>query len=127
MILVKRMTTSPFRSEFESVTKPHRSIRGRLFAGQVRIELSKINSFEYRVNWLYVQPKARKHGYAGQAMEWLCELADAHNIRLSLCPLGDPEDEALTTVELTAWYQRFGFFRIGLQDEMMRYPNATRH
>jgi GNAT superfamily N-acetyltransferase len=122
-MVLSRIAT--FLSEFDAATKPHRNVRGRLFSGTVRIELVRINSEEYRIGWIYVQPKQRKKGHADQAISWLCELADAHNIRLALHPLGHPDDEAMNTHQLTAWYQKYGFVRIGMQDEMMRYPNAT--
>jgi GNAT superfamily N-acetyltransferase len=120
------MMTSPFRYEFEEVTKPHRNVRGRLFADHVRIEVHKVNSEEYRLTWLFVEERFRRKGLATQAIEWLCDLADAHNIKLVLSPLGDPDEHALTTIQLTAWYQKFGFFRIGMQDEMKRLPNGKR-
>jgi GNAT superfamily N-acetyltransferase len=119
------LRTTTFLSEFDAATKQHRNVRGRLFSSTVRIEVTRVNSQEYRLCWMYVQPKQRGKGYARQAMQWLCELADGYNIRLSLHPLGHPDDEAMNTHQLTAWYQKFGFIRIGMQDEMMRYPNAT--
>lgn len=118
--------TTTFLSEFNNVCKPRRNICGRLFSNTVRLELNEVNSHEYRLNWIYVQPKERGKGHASFALQWLCDLADAHGIRLSLSPSGHSGDVALNTVQLTAWYQKFGFVRIGMQNEMMRYPNGRR-
>lgn len=120
MVLSRNPT---FLSEFNNVCKPRRNICGRLFSNTVRIELNEVNSQEYRLNWIYVQPKERNKKHASFAMRWLCDLADAHNIRLSLSPSGHKGDVALNTHQLTAWYQKFGFMRIGMQNEMMRYPH----
>lgn len=121
--------TQTFLSEFNNVCKPRRNICGRLFSNTVRIELNEVNSHEYRLNWIYVQPKERGKGHASFALRWLCDLADAHNIRLSLSPANlmvRTGDMGMNTLQLTAWYQKFGFVRIGMQDEMMRYPNGKR-
>jgi hypothetical protein len=126
MRFTKLKTTSPFETEFREMTKPRYGCRGRLFAKHVRIEISTVNSEEIRLNWIYVEEGRRHRGYATDAVRWLCELADAHKIKIALNPLGDPDDNAMNTMQLTAWYQKFDFVRIGLQDEMQRLPNVTR-
>lgn len=116
---------SPFKKEYESVTKKRHGVRARLFAHSVHIELNEINAHEYRIAYMLVQDKQRQRGLATECLSWLCELADAYEVKLRLAPCGDPDQEAMSTVRLTAWYQTFGFVRIGMQDEMERLPHAT--
>lgn len=116
------MRTSHFREEFESVTKPHGSIRGRLFSSFCRIALSEVSTTVYRICWISVHAKNRRKGHASMAMEWLCELADAWEVTLLLSPLGDPADNAMSTSQLRKWYERCGFKVIDSDGEMRRLP-----
>lgn len=126
MRLTTLTTISPFNAEFQEHTKGRNGVRGRKFADYVHLEVKRINSTEYRIFYIRVDTLQRMQGYGSEAMTWLCELADAHNIKLSLCPAKDTDDPGMNTIALTRWYQTFGFVRIGMQDEMMRYPNATK-
>jgi hypothetical protein len=62
-------------------------------------------------------------GNASQALKWLCDLADKHQIKLYLRvePFGDKPH--MTKPQLKAWYKRNGFVLTGdLKDEMAREP-----
>lgn len=120
-----RMMIYPFEKEFMSCTSMARHGRlSRLFAGAVHIGIAQVNSETVRItNIEILSPRLRRKGLASEAIDWLGELADAHNVKLSLTPASG-DRHAMSTVQLTAWYQRHGFVRIGMQDEMLRYPNG---
>ena len=114
-----------FHFELEFIRRTHqrqRNQRGRLFMSIVALQIHRINEDTYRLTFIETIPLLRQHGYASIAMDWLCRLADDYGMKLELCPV-QLDKAGLDLVSLTAWYQRFGFLRIGLQDEMTRYPN----
>jgi hypothetical protein len=115
--------TSRFEKEFVRHTRGRsRSLRGRLFAHSVVLDIKKVNSTEMRLMYIETM-RCKRTGLATEAMSWLCELADAYNVQLSLTPV--PYDrQSMNVVQLTKWYQSFGFVRIGMQDEMVRYAHA---
>lgn len=115
-----------FEDEYKSHTiKRRRDFRGRLFASHVVLDVKRINSTEVRLCYIETLPNRRLRGFATDALSWLCEVADAHSIKIWLCPVR-MEDESMTVCQLTHWYQKFGFKRIGCNDDMVRYPNGTR-
>ena len=60
------------------------------------------------VSRLYTPPKIRRRGYARQAMQMLCDAADAEGIRLVLGinPYGD-----MSYADLERFYRSFGFVK----------------
>lgn len=111
-----------FESTFNEKTTPRpRSLRGRLFADAVAIQLFKVNSYIYRLTYIETVPERRKWGLASAAMRFLCKLADEFSIQLELCPV-QLDSAGLNFLDLVRWYQQFGFYRIGMNDEMIRPP-----
>lgn len=120
------MTISRFEREFLAHTKHRaRSLRGRLFAHNVVLDVAKVNT--QRIRLLYIETLwGKRRGSANYAMAWLCEMADAYEIEIELTPF--PYDkQGMDVVQLTAWYSTFGFHRIGCQDAMIRFPNRGEH
>lgn len=113
-----------FEREFEKHTKHRsRSLRGRLFASYVVLEIKRVHSHQIRLQYIETL-RCRRTGLASYAVSWLCELADAHEVDLCLAPV--PYDrQSMNVQQLTQWYQSFGFVRIGCGDEMIRYVHAT--
>lgn len=124
--LPAKTMTYRFRQEFErNTTRKTKSERGRLFARYVTIQIGIVNSGEIRIQYIAVHPCSRKHGYASECLGWLCELADAYNVKLCLTPCSmDTINPGMNLLQLTAWYSKFGFVRLGLNDEMVRYPTS---
>lgn len=116
---------SPFEQEFNQGTKKRcRRLRGRLFARDVVMQLAQVNSIEFRLAYIETV-RGRKKGKGTYAMQWLCEIADVHRVRLALAPCSfAASNVGMSNVQLTAWYQKFGFRRIGMLDEMVRFPNT---
>jgi hypothetical protein len=122
------MTISRFDSEptFESTfnaktTARPRSLRGRVYADSVVMHINKVNSHIYRLTNIETFPERRKWGLASSAMRFLCKLADEFGVQLELCPV-QLDSTGLNFLDLVRWYQQFGFYRIGLHDEMIRPP-----
>lgn len=112
--------TFHFRSEFLSCTKTQRVGRGRMFACHTSIDIGIVSAHEVRLKHIETLPMLRRNGYGSDAVEWLCELADEYQVEISLCPCSF--DPAIDDIRLTAWYQKFGFVRLGIDNEMIRYP-----
>jgi len=117
--------TYPFEDEFmERTTKRRRDLRGRQFMQCVALSINCINSATYRLTYIETLSHLRGYGYASLALNWLCGLADKHEIQLELVPVPLDEDTP-DLVRLTRWYQSFGFRRIGMNDEMIRQPKRS--
>ena len=115
--------TYPFEEAFnEHTTKRPASLRGRLFMGLVALQIQRKSSTIYRLTYIETIQEKRHFGLASTAMRFLCKLADDHGVQLELCPVQLDEKGGLNIVDLVRWYQRFGFRRIGLNDEMIRPP-----
>jgi hypothetical protein len=68
-------------------------------------------------------------GGGSKALAFLCQLADKHQVKLSLTAKAYGDDERLSTPQLHAWYARYGFAddedTFGNDEEgydMIRYP-----
>lgn len=117
------MMTFRFENEFNAHTmKRVRSLPGRLFAGCVILKVKTVNKIEVKLLLIETLPEWRFLGKATEAMKWLCEMADGHDIQISLCPV-QLEDDSMSCMQLTRWYQKFGFVRLGFDFEMVRYPS----
>lgn len=121
-VLPEKTKISHFEDEFNAKTiKRRRDLRGRKFLGSVALQVHKKTSTVYRLAYIETFPSKRNWGMASLALKFLCDLADIHQIQLELCPV-QLEENGLNLLDLTRWYQRFGFRRIGMQDEMIRQP-----
>lgn len=117
--------TYHFEDEFvKRTTKRRRDLRGREFMGSVALSILKKGEHLYRLTYIETLPLLRSNGNASLAMAWLCTLADECDVTLELCPV-PLDDMGMDIVHLTAWYQKFGFIRIGMQDEMVRQPKRS--
>lgn len=103
----------------ERTTKQPGTYRGRSYFGFVYFQLRKVNHIEFRIDWFETKLEYRGMGQGTDCLGWLCDLADDYQIQLSL----RPSDANL--VRLTSWYQKFGFIRLGFQNEMIRYPACS--
>ena len=122
---INQRMKSHFETRFNRMTTKRRdSLSGRLLERKVLLQIATINSGEIKLTYMETAKQYRRQGFATDALTWLCELADECEMRLCLCPY--EVEESMNVIQLTIWYQKFGFVRIGLQDEMMRYPHATR-
>lgn len=112
-----------FRKQFDQETACSKG-SGRLFSHRVKINVKVVNRGEIRILNIETLPLFRHMGYATVCLNWLCAMADQLQVQISLgaCPMDG--ERGLDLVDLTAWYQRHGFVRLGFDDEMVRYPKA---
>ena len=62
------------------------------------------------LNQIIVPRDSRKSGVGTQVMEWLCQLADHHGIRIWLTPMKKNREHGTTSMRrLVDFYKRFGF------------------
>lgn len=121
-------TTKMFRFECEFNQHTERGCRntvGRIFAKSVRLHISHVNSSEMRIHLIESLPKHEGKGKGSEALSWLCEMADAHQIELSLRACPQYRNFGLNLVDLVQWYRRHGFVLLGSEYEMKRYPNGS--
>jgi hypothetical protein len=95
------------------------------FMGNKSIHISSIRTFPDDKD----QAGTRRKGYASKALDWLCKLADKHQVALDCVPKqfgsNKPEDKGtrLNKRQLVAWYAKRGFVQ-GRQG-MRREPNVS--
>jgi hypothetical protein len=120
--LLKTTRTYHFNKEFLMGTRSRRRADGdgRLFAGHTIVSCRIVNSIEIRLAYIQSLPLLRGTGMASECLDWICDLADAHQVQITLCP-AQMDKNGLDVLMLTAWYQRRGFKRLGFNDEMIRY------
>lgn len=118
--------TSLFNQEFMRSTRHRgRAYRnGRLFAQHTVVSCNIVNSMEVRLTHIETLAAFRGKGMSSECLNWLCELADAYQVQIVLCPV-QLDTTGLDVLALTAWYQRHGFVRLGFDDEMIRYPKSV--
>jgi hypothetical protein len=68
----------------------------------------------------------RQAGAGSEALDWLCRLADAYNVRIEgwALPLPIVPDKFLRTADLYAWYKRHGF-RVKRDGHIFRNPGKS--
>lgn len=121
----QKKKTFHFKSEFTDCTqRRRRDLRGRMFAEHTILDMRVISASEMRLCYIETLSGLRHNGFASDALSWLCELADEYECNISLTPCSYDE-KSMNTIRLTAWYQKFGFVRIGFNDEMMRYYRSA--
>lgn len=65
---------------------------------------------ELEIDSLNVEPEARHQGQGGKAMAKICQLADQHDVILTLLPSPNPEEGPTMDFDaLCEFYKRFGF------------------
>ena len=79
--------------------------------------------FDGKIHFGFIRSFERGKGYGTAALNWLCALADRHQVTLhaSIKPVG-PKPR-LNANELRAWYKRHGFI-VHRRTEIERKPNA---
>lgn len=115
--------TSLFEDAYLSRTDKKRGSRvHRIFKQRTVVHIDVINSIEVRLRYIETIAALRCNGFGSECLSFLCDLADQYGVQISLkvMPFGY---RSLDAVQLTLWYQRFGFERLGFENEMVRYPN----
>lgn len=114
-----------FLKEFDAATVSNFfQPRMRIYKDAVGIEASKFNG---RIHISSIMSFVQKGaGQAGEALKWMCALADKHKVVLDLTvsPIknaGAREGKSLNKAQLTAWYKRNGFVTTRA-DAMERQP-----
>lgn len=78
----------------------------------VRLALEQDSDFEISIRRLATRPDSLHQGYATEAMEELCRLADKLDVVIGLEALAEEQDEPEDGIDLpslVAFYGRFGF------------------
>lgn len=115
--------TYRFEQEYKQLTKPRQGAPHiRVFARHVNLHISITNHQEIRLHMIKTPIGSRRRGFASDALKWLCEMADGHGIRITLCPAPE-KDCNMSLVGLTLWYNKHGFEDFD-NDEMIRYPKT---
>lgn len=101
------MGVHSFMEEYrERTTLDALNRRQRVWRRSVRFELRPHHSWVTLGRIEAIRPG---HGYGSEALDWLCALADRHQVRLQgiIEPFGPIAN--LTTGHLRDWYERRGF------------------
>lgn len=90
-----------------------------IIIGDVKLRISILNGYLLLDSLI---SKIKFKGYAGAAMQKICDIADKHSayILLTASPIGK---DGLTYNQLIVWYSKFGFKEIG-NSEMLRKPKT---
>ena len=97
-------------SEYREGTEPHWYEDVRCWRGRVIFRLCPHYGW---VSLARIGAIEKGQGHGSAALDWLCALADRHEVRLAGVaePFGHRvgTKPAMTTKELVAWYRRHGF------------------
>lgn len=128
-LVLKRKTMDPtlkqnlkaFLDEVLGATSPNPfNPRERLWENKAVVECSE---WEGKIDVATVRSLEKGEGHGSAALQWLCNLADRHQVPMAL----DPKpfgDQTLNKTDLTAWYGRYGFKK--KQGEgMVREPDGV--
>ena len=98
-----------FLADYEAETTTYPLGRERIYGDNVLIELR----FWDKKIWLSsIMTLERRRGSGGEAMVWLMQLADKHNLRIGLTP--SPFGAGgMSKAVLTKWYKKLGFKLVG--------------
>jgi GNAT superfamily N-acetyltransferase len=115
----------PFEQEFNSGTKKRpNAYRGRIYRCVILVIDQKD---EHWARLLLIEtPRYRRRGLGRTALQWLCDLADKHQVTLELTVCSYAKSNVgMQDEHLIHWYQKFEFRRIGLGSDMLRYPSLV--
>ncbi len=115
-----------FLDDFFEQTKDHPFLRnGSVWKDSVVFEVSK---FDGKIHLGFIQTLYKKQGHANEAMKWITELADKHQVTMDLYPqpvgtdkgMTDGKRNIMSRNELVRFYAKFGFVQKGA--DMVRKP-----
>jgi hypothetical protein len=110
-----------FIQEVNSATKPNSfNPDERLWNDNVLFQLNVMGGYLWLFSFRSVE---RSKGNASRCLDFLCSLADKHQITISLSP-GPFGKDGLNKRQLLAWYQRHGFEKRNDFPVYMREPKA---
>ena len=91
---------------------------GECYVWKNKTTLTVLNSGANGItlNRIHTPETLRRQGYARQLMEWLCALADKHQITYFLVADKERNEGGMSNKQLQDFYASFGFVR--------KYPNA---
>lgn len=115
--------------EWEEMTHPHPLDRNSRLTDAASIDVSY---FDGALHLGHVAALgAPRQGGGGRAVKMLCDLADKHNVKITLTAKST-SDERMNTAQLRSWYGRFGFHdeEDSFGDDhdgwdMIRFPNVN--
>lgn len=114
-----------FMAEYEENTGEHPLDRGARLLSNASIEVS---SFDGMIHISDVRALTPQQGGGTEAMNFLCDLADKHGVKMHLTAKAYSEGR-MSTAQLKDWYERFDFHEdedsFGDDHEgwdMIRYP-----
>lgn len=117
-------TAGAFLEDFKAMTHEHPFTRDMRYfeEGPVLVKMSPSRDEADEVNLDDIQSKAA--GAGAKAMQAICDLADKHNVTISLYAEGYAH---IPTPKLVEYYKRFGFEErneyMGEGQDMIRYPH----
>jgi GNAT superfamily N-acetyltransferase len=90
--------------------KTHSQVFERVWPREEPIAGFEINPFDGAIRLSCIRSFERGKGYGSRALDWLCQLADAHGVtikgHISPCGMVKPR---LNKTQLRQWYKRHGF------------------
>lgn len=91
------------------VSHPDPSVRCRTHGDRVHIDLAFKDDGSISIREIVADKPAKGHG--GKTLDWLCTLADRHQVPLvvSVIPFGKKRHPLNSEFALRAWYGRRGF------------------
>lgn len=94
----------------------------RLWPKENPIATFEVKPFGDSIRLSCVQSLERGKGNGSRALDWLCQLADAHGVTIKghIKPVGDKP--RLNVNQLRQWYKRHGF-QVILRTDIVRFPN----
>ena len=100
-----------FEQDYLAATEPfplHPHVR--IWEAYVLFELRESGESEWYLDGITTQESFRMEGYATLAMEWLCRLADEHEVTLvgEIHPQA-AKDEGPNKTQLRRWFRKLGF------------------
>lgn len=86
--------------------------------------MAQISQQTLELTSLQVEPAFRRQGLGRRLMKLVCDDADREGVELCLMAAGS--SDALSTVQLEAWYRRFGFVGPNDRQMMVRKPRVKK-
>lgn len=109
-----------FLADFHAQTVEHPMAHFmRIWENRVAFEVKSEFGKKIRLGCIYTLERGK--GHASPALDWLCALADQHQVQIvgHIKPVGDKP--RLNFNQLRQWYKRHGFDVI-LRSEISRFP-----
>lgn len=110
-----------FMSDFWSKTFSHPfDDRSRIWGNEI---IAEVKPFDGKIHISWIQALDPRKGQGGKFMSWICDLADKHQVAMSLAP--EPRgDHAMPKSKLISFYSKYGFKKSKYQ-LMYREPKGS--